>query len=96
LPRSDVLAHVDAWHMTDYYVDIDTTPEPLKELGPAANPSVLGYLAAYALLRVERRECPRPPYPHVHADEGGNRRDLTKAEQEAFYAALEQALEEAT
>ena len=81
--------------MTDYYVDIDTTPEPLKELGPAANPSVLGYLAAYALLKVERRGSPKPPYPKVHAY-AGNRRDLTKGEQEAFYAALGQALEEAT
>jgi hypothetical protein len=82
--------------MTDYYVDIDTTPEPLKELGPAANPSVLGYLAAYALLKVERRGSPRPPFPKTHADEDGHGRDLTKTEQEAFYAALEQALQEAT
>jgi hypothetical protein len=82
--------------MTDYYVDIDTTPKPLKELGPAANPSVLGYLAAYALLEVEREGSPRPPYPRVHADEDGNRRDLTRAELEAFYAALEQALGETT
>jgi hypothetical protein len=82
--------------MTDYYVDIDTTPEPLKALGPAEDPSVLGYVAAYALLEVESRGSPRPPYPTVHADEDGKRRDLTKAEQEVFYAALEQALEEAT
>jgi hypothetical protein len=82
--------------MTDYYVDIDTTPEPLKELGPAANPSVLGYLAAYALLKVERQGSPRPPYPKVHAEEDGSSRDLTRAEHEAFYAALEQALEETT
>jgi hypothetical protein len=82
--------------MTDYYVDIDSTPEPLKGLGPAANPSSLGYLAAYALLTVERQGSARPPYPKVHADEGGNRRDLTSAEHEAFYAALEQALEETT
>jgi hypothetical protein len=82
--------------MTDYYVDIDSTPEPLKELGPAASPSVLGYLAAYALLNVDSRGSPRPPYPKVHADEDGNGRDLTQAEHEAFYAAMEQALEEAT
>ena len=82
--------------MTNYYVDIDTTPEPLRQLGPAANPSALGYLAAYAMLKVESGGSSRPPYPKVHADEDGNGRDLTTAEQEEFYAALEQALEETT
>jgi hypothetical protein len=48
------------------------------------------------LLEVERQGSPRPPYPKVHAEEDGNSRDLTRAEQEAFYAALEQALEETT
>jgi hypothetical protein len=82
--------------MTDYYVDIDATPEPLRELGPAADPSVLGYLAAFALLKVERQYLHGLPYPKVHAKEDGNRRELTRAEQEAFYAALEKALDEAT
>jgi hypothetical protein len=44
---------------------------------PAANPSALGYLAAYALLGRERR-LPQAAVPQGHANEDGNGRDLAR------------------
>lgn len=83
--------------MTHYYVDVGIdTPERLDDLGPAAVPSDLAYLLADALLKFEKQGSPRPQYTVYARDQDGNARDLTKAEQEAFNTALEQALEEVT
>jgi hypothetical protein len=82
---------VERWlTTTDYSIDIDT-PDRL-EIGPAASPSDLAYPLAHALILIEKHGSPRPPFK-VRADQDGNTRDLTSAEQEAFTTALEHALD---
>jgi len=78
--------------MIHYYVDIDT-PERLSDIGSVASPADLAYPLANALILIEKRDSARPPFK-VRAEEDGNTRDLTEAEQDAFDAALQQALDE--
>jgi hypothetical protein len=82
--------------MTHYYIDIDIPGRDERlDIGPAASPSDLVYALAHALLAIKKHVGlaegdPVPPFK-ARADERGQERDLTKAEQAAFTAALEQA-----
>jgi hypothetical protein len=75
---------------TDYWVDVQTPVG--HEIGPVASPSDLAYPLAHALLIIDQQGFTRPPYTG-RASEDGHARELTKAEQEAFDTALEQAFD---
>jgi hypothetical protein len=79
--------------MTHYSIKIDS-PERL-EIESAAFPSDLAHALAHALLKFDKQGSHRPPYK-VRAVEDGNARDLTKAEQEAFRTALDEAFDRLT